>query len=585
MRIAYLSDYSPENINIWSGTPYHIFHALKNNHDVEWIGGGLISGAKWHHIFVDNYHSFHVENYTKEIGRLLSERINRGNFDIVITCTYHFCIELKISIPIIYFSDITFNEFEPWLKNNDPKYPDICRKTERQCLEKVSAIIYPTEWAKKCAIKNYQIDCNKIHVIEFGANIPSPQNVLNCIKDNESCELVFIGRDPKRKGLNKALETFSILKQLGFACNLTVVGCPLPQKIQCQNVRVYPFLDKEKAEDMLIFDQIMRKTHFLILPTEFDAFGIVFCEASAYGIPSITTDVAGVSQPVRNGVNGFVLPSAAKAEDYAHIIQKTFCNKKLYNQLCYQARHEFDTRLNWQRWCNRITSLSEKLIQDYKDAPRDEFFLPTYVINLKEREDRHKHIEKQFSGKTEFEVTFIDAIKHPIGAVGLWESLKKIIKIAMKKEEDVILVCEDDHFFTKHYSKEYLFSNIIGAANQGAELLSGGISNYRVAVPVSAHRYWIDRFFATQFLILYKPIFNKILNYDFQNTDAEDLILPLLSEKCMVMFPFISEQYDFGYSDVTEVHNENPGIVTRMFCQTKQRLSVIQDVRNRFCSS
>ena len=55
---------------------------------------------------------------------------------------------------------------------------------------------------------------------------------------------------------------------------------------------------------------------FLILPTEFDAFGIVFCEASAYGVPSIAADVGGVSQPVREEKR-LSFATNARAEDYA----------------------------------------------------------------------------------------------------------------------------------------------------------------------------------------------------------------------------------------------------------------------------
>ena len=46
--------------------------------------------------------------------------------------------------------------------------------------------------------------------------------------------------------------------------------------------------------------------------------------------------------------------------------------------------------------------------------------------------------------------------------------------------------------------------------------------------------------------------------------------------------PYISEQIDFGHSDASPIHNVNPGIVTKMFTQTKMRLNRIQSVRNRF---
>lgn len=72
------------------------------------------------------------------------------------------------------------------------------------------------------------------------------------------------------------------------------------------DIVVYPYIDKSSARGQKLFEQILRQSHYLIAPTLFDCFGIVYCEASAYGIPVLTTDVGGISQAVRNGHNGFL---------------------------------------------------------------------------------------------------------------------------------------------------------------------------------------------------------------------------------------------------------------------------------------
>ena len=583
MRIAYLSNNSPENIHDWSGTPYHMYAVLKKHHDVDWIGYDVINGARWHHLMSGKNSVFYPEMYCMEAGRFLSRIIQEGHYDAVITSTYHFCVNLNVDIPVIFVSDIIFDSFKPWLKNQDPTYHELARKTERLCLEKVDGIVYSSLWAKEEAIKVYGISPEKIHVIEFGANIPTPEEIEAKHTSEDVCNLVFVGCDPKRKGLSKVLDTYRILQGMSIPCQLIVIGCKVENAKKLGIVN-YPMIDKASHDEMKLYDKILRKAHFLILPTVFDAFGIVFCEASAYGVPSISANVGGVSQPLRNGVNGIVLPSDASAESYAETIQKTYKNKQLYHQLSVSSIKEFKERLNWDAWCSRITQLLIDITSKKKTEEEDVFYLPVYVINLPERIERKKHIEQQFNGKKEFEVTFVEAVKHEIGAVGLWHSLRKCVQMAMERGDDIIVVCEDDHVFTEFYSKEYFLSNVIGASQQGAEILSGGISNFRQAIPVSENRYWIDRFFATQFIVLYKPVFSKILDYTFKDTDAEDLVLPELSDRCMVLFPFISEQYDFGYSDVTEVHNERPGLVTDMFTRTKERLSLIHYIRNRFCS-
>jgi GR25 family glycosyltransferase involved in LPS biosynthesis len=45
--------------------------------------------------------------------------------------------------------------------------------------------------------------------------------------------------------------------------------------------------------------------------------------------------------------------------------------------------------------------------------------IPTYVINLREREDRLEHIYNQFSNRPEFNLTIVEAIKKKIGALDL----------------------------------------------------------------------------------------------------------------------------------------------------------------------
>lgn len=212
----------------------------------------------------------------------------------------------------------------------------------------------------------------------------------------------------------------------------------------------------------------------------------------------------------------------------------------------------------------------------------EEWVIPTYIINLQERKERRKHIEQQFVDKPEFEVNFVEAVKHQKGNIGLWKSLCNVIHTAMERNEDIICVCEDDHFFTPYYHREILFSNIIEANQQGADFLSCGIAGFGNVVPVGNNRYWVDSLLSTQMIIIFEPLFQRILEYDFQDDDAEDLVISKLSNAKQVIFPFISIQKDFGYSDVTEIHNQHQGIVQKMFQQSFARLSMIHHIYHKY---
>lgn len=209
-----------------------------------------------------------------------------------------------------------------------------------------------------------------------------------------------------------------------------------------------------------------------------------------------------------------------------------------------------------------------------------DFYIPTYVINMKERLDRKKHIIAEFKGRDEFDVTYMDACTHTIGAVGLWNSIVRIIRLAIENEDDVIVICEDDHYFTKNYSKEFLIENILEAHEQGADVLSGGIGGFGYAVPIARNRYWVDWFWCTQFIVVYKKFFRKIIDYAFKENDTADGVISQISNNKMVLYPFISRQKEFGYSDITQNNKDNPGLITQLFQQADAYLSAIHKVSN-----
>lgn len=206
----------------------------------------------------------------------------------------------------------------------------------------------------------------------------------------------------------------------------------------------------------------------------------------------------------------------------------------------------------------------------------DNIVIPTYVINLPERNERKEHIICQFNGRREFDIIIVDACKHNIGSVGLWQSIRKVVQMAIDNDDDVIIICEDDHEFTFNYSTKYLIENIIDAHAQGCEYLNGGTGKFDFAVPVSTNRYWVNQCLSTQFIVVYKDLFQKILDHEYDDAILVDLTLSKIASNKMIIFPFVSLQRDFGYSDVTAIHNEQKDLVTNMFNTCKTRMTILE---------
>lgn len=189
-------------------------------------------------------------------------------------------------------------------------------------------------------------------------------------------------------------------------------------------------------------------------------------------------------------------------------------------------------------------------------AMNDEICIPTYIINLPKRTDRLTHVLSQFEGKAEFDIHVIEAVEHPTGAVGLWHSICKVVKIAIEKQEDVIILCEDDHEFTSGYDREKFIGAIYEAHRLNANFLLGGINGgFKNGLLLPTGLFWLDAFWGTHFVVVFSNFYEAILNEPFSDQDAADLKFTEMTSNKFVLYPMISKQKGFGYSDITGSDN------------------------------
>lgn len=242
---------------------------------------------------------------------------------------------------------------------------------------------------------------------------------------------------------------------------------------------------------------------------------------------------------------------------------------------------------NMRNWLNRL----DRVYLFYKELKRNAWpylirfqatdcFIPTYVINLPERTDRLCHIKGQFAGRKEFQLHFKRACKCKIGAVGLWHSICEIIAEAESNNEDLVLICEDDHRFTSNYEPSEFLHQVYQAGCLGSDILYGGIGGYGDAIPVGHHLFWADWCWCTQFMVVYRRAFRSILTATFTEKDVADEFLSRLLPNKLFVHPFISIQKDFGYSDVTAGNNAR-GRITEFFRKANERLTFYSEISNQ----
>lgn len=378
LKMVYITPTDARNKHSWSGTDYYIWNTLqKNVGDITLMRPPepvfLVFILKVIHgislfVFKKRFDWRHARWLSKAYGRRLKKMLKGKQFDLLIAPASDTLIaHLDTTIPIIYINDRTIAvalDYHKMLSQLWTFSKNQSIETDKLAIGKSLFVTYPSEWAAQSAIEHYRIKKEKVFVIPFGANIDEiPDRAVALQRRKTStCHLLFIGVNWKDKGGEIALQCLKELIQSGIDATLTVVGCTPPAGIQHEKLKVIPFLNKNKAADFERLKSLWIQSTFLILPTRIDAFGIVFCEAAAYGLPSIGTNTGGVAGALHDGKNGVLMPFAADGKAYALRIASLFKNDTAYQELVMKARDEFEKELNWDSWAIAIKkALSEQL--------------------------------------------------------------------------------------------------------------------------------------------------------------------------------------------------------------------------------
>ena len=363
MKIAFVSTSDPLDVHAWSGTVTHTFKALQNaGFEMSAIGNLQDTykiRAKLKKLFYAGFSSKKylrdrepalLQNYAKQTEQGLKE----NNCDVIFSPGYAPVVYMDTDKPLVFWADGSF----AGLHNYYSAFSNLCNESirngnaiEQMALAKCRLAIYSSEWAAKSAMKNYDVDPSKVKVVPFGANINCDRTIQDietiCRKKTFStCRLLFLGVEWQRKGGDIALEIAKRLNARGLKTQLHVVGCEPGIAVPDFVIR-HGFISKRTDVGRAAIDRLFSVSHFMILPTRAECFGIALAEASSFGLPSVTTNTGGIPTAIHNGKNGQMFELDANPDEYCDYIQGLMEAPDKYQQLAMSSFKEYSQRLNW----------------------------------------------------------------------------------------------------------------------------------------------------------------------------------------------------------------------------------------------
>jgi glycosyltransferase involved in cell wall biosynthesis len=376
MKIAFVTTEDSSDRHAWSGCVNNMLRALQNSgFQTEIIDRLKINFHPKIYIkraiykivlskkYLTNREPIILKNYAAQVENYLASI----NCDVVFSPGTIPIAYLQTKKPIVFWTDSAF----AGMINFYPEFSNLCtesirdgNKVEQLALSKSCLAIYTSEWAANTALQNYDVDPGKVKVVPFGANI-------NCYRDFQDiksiinnkkfdiCKLLFVGVDWVRKGGDIALRVADLLNQRGISTELHIVGCN-PGVSLPRFAKQHGFISKNTEEGRRYLDNLMYKSHFLIVPSRAEAYGVVFVEANSFGVPSLGTKVGGITTIIQDRKNGQTFALDESPEKYCDYIEKLMSSREEYEQLAMSSFREYSERLNWLFAGKKVYDLIKK---------------------------------------------------------------------------------------------------------------------------------------------------------------------------------------------------------------------------------
>jgi glycosyltransferase involved in cell wall biosynthesis len=166
--------------------------------------------------------------------------------------------------------------------------------------------------------------------------------------------VIFAGRLATNKGLTNLIEAMSIGESREF--DLVIMGADmglgksLDKLADSKNIRMHRLghVDDE------IYRSALSAAEVLVLPSEYEAFGIVLLEAAAAGTPVVATRVGGIPEAMAEGKNG-LLVEYNDSESLSNSIF-TIMNDELLSIEMGTFGRDFSKNFSWTSIVNQLES-------------------------------------------------------------------------------------------------------------------------------------------------------------------------------------------------------------------------------------
>ena len=184
-------------------------------------------------------------------------------------------------------------------------------ETEREFYQKAIAVYATSHETRDALVARYDVDPSRVLLVGNGANVTGPGELppsdIDAAFDLGS--VLFIGREPFRKGFDVLLDAMRIVTAQLAHARLVVVG------LEDVDARSAGLRDSDTFVDMRgaitnteELAECYRSASLVCVPSRQEAFGLAATEAMSFGRPLVVSDTGELPLLAASGERGAVVP-------------------------------------------------------------------------------------------------------------------------------------------------------------------------------------------------------------------------------------------------------------------------------------
>jgi len=237
--------------------------------------------------------------YLERLRRRVAERLSQRKYVFTLQTQSLFDASLP-GIPHFIYTD--FAELQCLrLPDFSPKqlFPARWIDYETRIYGNASMVFTMSDATRRCLVEEYGCPETKVAAVHAGPNAAPADGDVSAPDRYASQRILFVGARWEPKGGPDLVAAFERVLESHPRAQLTIVGCsPALDLPNCEVVGTVPV-----AQVGSFFD----RASIFCMPTRRDAYGIVFLEALAHGLPVVATPTAAVPELVSEGETGYLV--------------------------------------------------------------------------------------------------------------------------------------------------------------------------------------------------------------------------------------------------------------------------------------